>query len=102
MTHLDVTEISWFIVHKVWIWWSIDKKQETKVFVCLINDLEYTTEFCDEDWDTCDDGLYELGQLDLDRDITGKPSVVNKIVNSKIITAFNGVVKEVTEMVISI
>ena len=47
--------------------------------------------------------FYELGQfLDLDRDITGKPSVVNKIVNSKIITAFNGVVKEVTEMVISI
>jgi len=47
--------------------------------------------------------FYELGQfLDLDRDITGKPSVVNKIVNSKIITAFNGVVKGVTEMVISI
>ena len=68
----------------------------------MINDLEYTTEFCDEDWDTCDDGLYELGQLDLDRDITGKPSVVNKVVNSKIITAFNGVVKDVTEMVISI
>ena len=47
--------------------------------------------------------FYELGQfLDLDRDITGKPSVVNKIVNSKIITAFNGVVKGVTAMVISI